>query len=264
MRITSVKQLYNEVITKVQWARFGRTHMENYRGHGLREYKLLPGLGRYELEEDEYKKKERCLYESFLKAVEEEKIQAVRRPFKDGENVELRNLWYSLFQAQHLGLKTRLMDWSISWETSLMFAVNEERHHGKDGSLWIYYCQQKDRFNADNIYEITSIDPLNFDGDAMINSPIYLFDEIFDIVGEKRMGRQSGRFWIQSIEKSNTPLNQQPEFSKYLQEVIIDGDSKAAIKKLLIEKGHSLDWNYYRKDDIIDNGIKQINGVCLK
>ena len=85
MRITSYQQLYNEVITKVQWARFGRNHMENYRGHALREYELLPGLGRYNYENEELKAKEKCLYENFLKQVEDGAIDAVRKPFKNGD-----------------------------------------------------------------------------------------------------------------------------------------------------------------------------------
>lgn len=265
MRITSVKQLYEEVIKKVQWARFGRTHMENYRGHALREYKLLPGLGRYEFEPSKLLKIEKCLYENFLKEVEKNEIDAVRRPFDNKvDNSDLKNYWYCLFQAQHLGLKTRLMDWSIGWETSLMFAVENEEHHGKDGSFWIYYCQRENLFNTNNINGITKLNPLEFSGNAMINSPLYLFDNVFDIIGEKRMGRQSGRFWIQSAEKSIIPLNEQPEFAEFLQEIIIDGDSKASIKKELEVLGNTLDYNYYRKDDNIDNRIKELNTNCLK
>ncbi|MGL2994008.1 FRG domain-containing protein [Flavobacterium sp. TSSA_36] len=263
MRITSYQQLYNEVITKVQWARFGRNHMENYRGHALREYELLPGLGRYNYENEELKAKEKCLYENFLKQVEDGAIDAVRKPFKNGDYFEIKNYWYSLFQAQHLGLKTRLMDWSIGWETALMFAVNEEKHHGRDGSFWIYFCQRENLFNVDNIEEITAINPLEFKGDAMINSPLYMFDEIFDIIGEKRMGRQSGRFWVQSIENSKIPLNFQPQFAPYLNEIIIDGNSKAAIKQELTERGITLDWHYYRNDENINIEVKKINESCL-
>lgn len=263
-RIKSVKELYDEVITKIQWARFGRTHMENYRGHGLREYKLLPGLGRYNFENSELQIKEKCLYQNFIKGVENGDINAVRQPFKGETNSELRNLWYSLFQAQHLGLKTRLMDWSIGWETSLMFAVEEEKHHGKDGSFWIYLCQRENLYNTSNINEITSIDPLVFEGNAMINSPLYLYDNVYDIIGEKRMGRQSGRFWIQSIENSKIPLNEQSKYSRHLIEIIIDGDSKADIKKELIEMGNTLDWNYYRNDETIEANINSINESCLK
>jgi hypothetical protein len=145
-----------------------------------------------------------------------------------------------------------------------MFAVENEKHHGVDGSLWIYFCQKENLFNDNNLDEITGIHPLEFKGNAMINSPIYLFDDIFDIIGERRMGRQSGRFWIQSIEKSKIPLNEQPEFSRYLKEIIIDGESKSSIKKELEEMGNTLDWNYYRNDDIIDQRIKEINLNCLK
>ena len=265
MRITSVEQLYKEIMVDVQWSRFGRSHMENYRGHSLREYKLLPGLARYNFEPLEFAQIEKCLYDGFLLGVENGEIDAVRRPFKyaTDENAELKNLWYSLFQAQHLGLKTRLMDWSNSWETTLLFAVENEKHHGKDGSLWIYFCQDENKFNDDKLGQITSQNPLEFKGDGMINSPIYLFDESFDIVGEKRMSRQYGRFWLQSIENSHIPLNEQPQFSKYIREIIIDGDSKAKIKAELSEMGYSLDWNYYRKDEIIDKAINDLNYKCL-
>ncbi len=263
MKIKSVSELY-EIIKQIQWYRFGRTHMENYRGHSLREYKLLPGLGRYNFEISELAQREECLYNSFMESVKKGKIESVRRPFKEGDNFELRNDWYTLFQAQHLGLKTRLMDWSISWETSLLFAVNDEEHHGKDGSFWIFFCEREHLINDDNIKSITSVKPFEFKNDSMINTPIYLFDKIFDIVGEKRLGRQSGRFWLQSLEKSKIPLNEQLKFSKQLQEIIIDGNSKATIKRELNDRGINIDWKYYRKDENIEKSIKKINDYCLK
>ena len=262
MRITSFQQLH-EIITEIQRKRFGREHMENYRGHALREYQLLPGLGRNNYDVIELTSKEKCLYNNFLKHVEYGSIDAVRKPFKNGNNFELKNYWYSLFQAQHLGLKTRLMDWTINWETALMFAVDEEEHHGIDGSIWVYFCQRENLFNIKNIEVITAINPLDFKGDAMINSPLYLFDNIVDIIGEKRMGRQSGRFWIQSIENCKTPLIEQPKFAPYLKEIIINGDSKSAIKKELTDRGITLDWHYYRNDKNIDKVVSRINKSCL-
>lgn len=263
MRIKSLKQLYDDVINDVQWARFGRTHMENYRGHALREYKLLPGLGRYEYDLADLAIREKCLYESFLKKVASHEIKTVRLPFKEGEKFEIKNYWYTLFQAQHLGLKTRLMDWSIRWETSLLFAVDEEKYNGEDGSFWIYFCPRKNLFNARNLQEMTLIHPLEFEGNAMINSPIYLFNDIIDIIGERRMGRQCGRFWVQSLEKSQHPLNEQPEFAPFLREIIIDGDSKSKIKKELADEGITMDFHYYRNDESIDETIKEINESIL-
>jgi len=263
MRIKSYTQLYQEVITKVQEYRYGRTHMENYRGHGLREYKLLPGLGRFDFNISELSKKEKALYDNFMEKVKNGEIESVRQPFTKGDDFELKNYWYALFQAQHLGLKTRLMDWSIRWETALLFAVDEEKYHGKDGSLWLYLCQGNNLVNTNNIKELTSISPFDYKKNSMINTPIYLFDNVFDIIGEKRFSRQSGRFWIQTLEKSTIPLNEQAEFEPYLREIIIDGDSKASIKKELNDRGYNLDWNYYRKDDSIDENIRKINNFNL-
>jgi hypothetical protein len=38
--------------------------------------------------------------------------------------------------AQHYGLPTRLLDWSLSPLVALFFAVDKAKHHDKDGCLW--------------------------------------------------------------------------------------------------------------------------------
>jgi len=263
MRIKSAKELYTTVIQPVQNYRFGRTHMEYYRGHSIRDYQLINGLFRDEFEIEHAKEIEKCLYNSFLYCVKKGEINSIREPFKaEEENYELKNLWYLLYQAQHLGLKTRLLDWSIGWETSLLFAVENEKYHGVDGSFWIFFCPEENQINSPNIKDLMKISPTDIQESYMINSPIYMLDDVFDILGERRMGRQSGRFWVQSIENSKIPLNKQPYFQQFLREIIIDGDSKASIKKELAESGITLDWHNYRKDETILEVINQINTKC--
>lgn len=116
IRIKSISEL-EPIIDKLRWQRFFDGKMEFYRGHGLREYLLKCGLTRYNYSEAEFLQKETEIYEDFV-ALYSGRDEYIRLPFTDNDNsFETRNKWYSLFQAQHIGLKTRFMDWSIRWET---------------------------------------------------------------------------------------------------------------------------------------------------
>jgi hypothetical protein len=253
------------IIEDIRWKRFYDGKMEFYRGHGLRTYELKPGLTRMNIPAQHYLQIEKNIYEDF-KAFHESKDDYIRLPFKDGECAyKLRNKWYSLFQAQHIGLKTRFMDWSIGFETALLFAVENEEQFGQDGSLWIFRVPREYEFNAEPLGEITAkIDPFEIDQNMMINTPTYMLDDKFDYVGEKRMGRQSGRFWMQPMDKAVIALEKQDEVKNHLLELIIDGDSKQKIKEELLATGVNRDWHYYRTDDNIDAEILKINKKYLQ
>lgn len=64
----------------------------------------------------------------------------------------------------------------------------------KNESLWTYFCRDKNMFNDGKLEQITSRNPLEFKNDRIMNSPIYLFVENFNIVREKRMKQQNKRF----------------------------------------------------------------------
>lgn len=229
----------------------------------MREYKLLPNISRHNYTVDEFKEIESLMFDDFSGLFNQEN-NLIRQPF-EAENRELQNKWYALFQGQHIGLKTRLMDWSISWETALMFAVENEKQHGVDGSIWIFRPPREYGYNSPRLKEITcTVDPTDLEVSCMINSPSYWIDENLEYVGERRLGRQAGRFWIQPINKSIVPLDEQEEFSPHLTELIIDGASKAIIKEELIKSGVTVDWHYYRRDENIDNTLKSINDKYLK
>jgi len=54
---------------------------------------------------------------------------------KPGE-IPSDTLWFRLAVAQHHGLPTRLIDWSVSPKVAAHFATFEEEHYDKDGAIW--------------------------------------------------------------------------------------------------------------------------------
>jgi hypothetical protein len=258
-RIKSVDDL-KQIIREIQELRIYYDIMENYRGHSLVDYELNCGLARYKLSPEEFIDAESKLFKDFSYFADNQ-VNYIRKPFgEEHEKPELRNKWYALFQAQHIGLKTRFMDWSIGWETALMFAVENEKYFGHDGSLTVFLVPRDQLFSSERFSKVSlEVDPFELMDDMMINTPIYMIDNKFDYVGEKRLSRQTGRFWAQSVEKSAIPLKEQPQYQNLLLELIIDGEAKKTIKMELEKQGTTIDWHYYRKDENVDVEIKKIN-----
>jgi hypothetical protein len=103
-------------------ADLGSPDMLWYRGHPNADFFLLASLLRYKngLE------KERMLFTNFKKFSD----RILKR--RDSE-------WETLFEMQHYGIPTRLLDWSETFGIALFFATtyNQSHHPDKDAALYL-------------------------------------------------------------------------------------------------------------------------------
>lgn len=93
-----------------------------YRGHPSSRFYLLASLLRYK----NGIQKEKHLFASF-------------RKFSDRILKRRESEWETLFEMQHYGVPTRLLDWSETFGIALFFATmyNQTRHPGQDAAVYL-------------------------------------------------------------------------------------------------------------------------------
>ncbi len=57
------------------------------------------------------------------------------RKYAEPGSIPADTLWVRLAVAQHHGLPTRVLDWTVSRKVALHFATAEEDHYDKDAAL---------------------------------------------------------------------------------------------------------------------------------
>lgn len=188
-----------------------------YRGHSDEAYCLVPSLYRIEKEKmfADYDNKENYLMEQF-------KIEA--RPFLTFEPKN-EDEWLAI--AQHHGLPTRLLDWSMNPLIALYFAV-KDHDNKKNANVWLFGI-----FSTNNCWEESNwIDRKVHIHDIANQNRIILFPPYID----KRIINQSGCFTKHYLEKNNSvkPLNEMDKYTVFgkFDKVTIKKDSK---KKILNE-----------------------------
>lgn len=230
-----------------------------YRGESkLFKKPITCGICRSSKDIEKIRKYEKLIFNEFVSEVVL-KEASIQKKFSDSYSYE--NEWNYLFQGQHLGLHTRLVDWTVDWKIALLFAVNEWSNDCKDGHFWIFNCPENVKVNLNTNDDIYNKSVFDLDESYMINPVLYHHEnEEYDYIGRRRMNRQFGRFFIQPLVESIKPLNKRKIFKRRLTHLIIDSESKPKIRKELVKEGCYLsDWIYYKNDCFISNQIKTIN-----
>jgi hypothetical protein len=137
-----------------------------------------------------------------------------------------KNEWIMLCQAQHLGVPTLLMDWSIDWKKALFFSVFDLHNQKKSGSLWVFnvngVTHNDDSLDSKSIY---CSDPYQYTGEPRIINPNFEMGS-HGFLAANRINYQDGRFFVTSLNQSIEPIENQDHFKGRLTRVIITPECK--------------------------------------
>jgi hypothetical protein len=193
----------------------------------------------YELQtriEDKFKDKMKANL-SAQRMIELFKMLIIEKGFQDKiyrddfkyNTTNFKNDWLLYFQAQHLGIPTLLMDWSIDWKKALYFSVFDLHNQKKSGSLWVFnvkgFTYNDDSFNSKSIYHTN---PFDYREQPRIINPCFDIG-INGFKATKRIDYQSGRFFISSLEDSCEPIENNSILKKRLTKIIITPECKMDI-----------------------------------
>lgn len=237
----------------------------HYRGEQKFGWDIAPGIFRgpgASLSGPEAKDLEARLVAEFDKEITSRYGQGALRHLFDGQ--AHGRAWDGLFEAQHAGIRTTVLDFSFRPERSLFFAVEEHSDpaiEASDAQFWAFqYDNQKLLSHqeypiGDSYYDQ---DPQQLEQGKMINVPFFA-DQMQDRLFEGRRFKQVGRFFIPARDICQVPLNHQEDITPHLFRFRIPAESKKHIREQLAADGISREFLYVAENPEHNNLVREIN-----
>lgn len=232
--------------------------MPHYRGEQKFGWDILPGIFRPPISINDPQKGKDLERKAILEFEEvinydgTDKLGDIYNRFKYGKE------WGLLFQAQHAGIKTTLIDWSPEIISAMYFATEESIDpdiEQSDGQLW-YMIAPTEIIWGDDIY---NLDPFDMKKICLINPASYI-TEIEKRIFEYRLYRQKGRFIIPPNADCNIPLNDaKSSISDFIFRLKIPASSKKTIRQELEHRRVTRSYLYADENVKREGLVSQIN-----
>lgn len=174
--------------------------------------------------------------------------------YEDFRHPSFNKTLFYMAVGRHLGMHSRLMDWSASMWKSISFLMNDKDGLlENDGALWILAYPHKS-------VQPEKITPFSFTDHKIhvLREDYYLPDDRDLPIGIKRMDHQNGFFTVQPEDLLDVPIeNLVASSGMELIKVIIPKETKALLKgyKELVD----LRWMYVDENEPIIEEVKQLN-----
>ena len=253
-RITSLDQYKNHIDSIKQKYNYDWSNIHLlYRGHSLDSYEIIPTIARGSLTTSEILNLETRLLAGLKKQISGDQLGSVKLHLPTINNGYLDD-WYLQFQARHLEIPSRLIDWSMNEFTALFFVLMNFNHFGIDGHVWVYpsiinpsnaigdpnlvgrLINEYLHLNAGENHKntLSMINPLNPDKITVVHNS-YIIDKWSSQIGERRRVSQHGKFIVKPNNQILSPLNKN-FIGQFMEKIIIDGTSKESIYNELLNQ----------------------------
>lgn len=229
-----------------------------FRGQSKDSYNLRPSIARYVDSVDELKDLEKGIVTDIKNLIKEKEwFKNIIQLTKNENPYKFENEWRLLGQIQHLGLPTRLLDWTIRFKTALYFAVNN--NHSDAGQLWVYKVPREGNHDID-----PEVSPYETEKHCIINNPTISSEGTDSKVAERRKASQTGQFTFLNTKNSLLPMEELLLLKDKIDKYTINPKSKKEILGYLSNKGITKDFLYantdyfnYKKLEVELNKIKE-------
>ena len=215
-----------------------------YRGHSSSSYSLQPTISR---SSNASKENESHIYNRFKQICRNSECAQFKL---DNSNEDL----YYMSIARHLGLKSRLLDWTAGFWIALSFLLYDNLD--LDGTLWI--IAQKNDIPLENTSPLEiKDDDVHFFKETCVIPENKLLNDL--PLGLARSYRQHSYFTATSLHNTLIPLNNL-QGSKDIEFYHVT--IPANLKKQLLECENIIDvnlWLYLRRDDTLINSVNELN-----
>ncbi|WP_181368969.1 FRG domain-containing protein [Flavobacterium pallidum] len=265
-KFEDLEKLHNELInirTDLHF-QYGFDVQPHYRGEQLYGRDILPGIFRPPFSNDVILENARAIETNGVNIFKERVIKKYgeKMLFNLTADTEHSENWNLLFQAQHAGVKTNLIDLSTSVHHSAFFACEpSDKHDEKDAQLWCLLVPSEFIYGYSTKYDkpcYTILNPFDLQESFICNVPTFM-DNIDERTYQFRLFRQHGRLFTSSNKDLNIPLNKKEFWENMIIRVKISPEIKKVIFKQLTDSGISHNKLILEDDEEAENFIQLIN-----